>query len=359
VLFYDVFAVLNNLNAGVNGMAGSRLKHILALAGHSTGLLTVLKQVRLRGGAVIFMYHRVLLPEAAACHTVQPGMYVSLQNFKRQMGWIQAYFSILPLQELVLRLQTNKDISGCCALTFDDGWVDNYHNVYPIIKQYEIPITVFLATGFIGTGKWFWPEKVADFLFLVASGKTDTGLVSKNLKESLLKNRLFNKKELKTVIQGYIENLKHYPSNLRQKLLEEMNSACQNDKTLSLRYLMNWNEIREMSSSGLVDFGSHTVNHRLLDQISPDQAVYEVLNSKDQIELETGQRCLLFAYPNGNYTGELIHILKETGMSAAVTTQRGYVTHRRSLSLLELPRISIHEDVSNSLALFLWRILVQ
>ncbi|MFC1633559.1 polysaccharide deacetylase family protein [Planctomycetota bacterium] len=43
--------------------------------------------------------------------------------------------------------------SKAIAVTLDDGYRDNYENAYPVLKEYNIPATVFLTTGFIGTGK--------------------------------------------------------------------------------------------------------------------------------------------------------------------------------------------------------------
>lgn len=340
-------------------MAGSRLKSILSAVSYNTGLLCLLQQVRLRRGAVIFMYHRVLSPDAIISFPVQPGMYVSLPNFTRHIKWMQSHLSILSLQELILRLRSDKDISGCCALTFDDGWVDNYQHVFPVIQKYQVPITVFLATGFIGTGKWFWSDEVASCLSLIYKEKVDIGIFSGTLKKLFFQSGVCEKKELEAVIDNCVERLKRYPSRQRQNLLQELNLVCRKDEIQYPRCLMNWSEIREMAASGLVEFGSHTVNHMLLDQISPKQALIEIVDSKNQIEHEIGQQCLLFAYPNGNYSNEIISVLKEAGVVAAVTTKRGYVNRTLSSSMLELPRVALHDDVSCSRSLFLWRVLVQ
>ena len=46
------------------------------------------------------------------------------------------------------------------AVTFDDGYKDNFVNAFPILRQFRIPATIFLATGSIGSGRILWHDKV-------------------------------------------------------------------------------------------------------------------------------------------------------------------------------------------------------
>ena len=341
-------------------MAGSKLKSMLATLSYRAGFFSLLEKVRLRESAIILMYHRVVSPAwGEGGVPVQPGMYVTPETFAHQVEWIQSYFSVLSLQELLLRLRLNKDVSKCCVLTFDDGWVDNYQNVFPIIQKHRVPCTVFLATGLIGTNRWFWPDEVAECLFLICRGKVNINTFSDALKKLLFQSGVGGKNELQVVIDDCIELIKVYSPKQRKALMLEMTSVCFGGDMPNNRYLMNWDEVKEMADSGLVEFGSHTANHRLLNQISPKEVLAEIVDSKNKIENEIGQPCLSFAYPNGNYSNEVISVLQDSGIMAAVTTSRGYVTAANTSTLFELPRIAVHDDVSCSCSLFWWRLLVQ
>jgi peptidoglycan/xylan/chitin deacetylase (PgdA/CDA1 family) len=120
---------------------------------------------------------------------------------------------------------------------------------------------------------------------------------------------------------------------------------------------MNWDEVREMLQSKLVSFGSHTVSHAMLDMLPSDKVEQEVADCALQIHRETGVSTKLFAYPNGNYSPQVLSILSGLDVKAAVTTNRGLVNGNSVL--LELPRIAVHEDVSCTTALFQWRLLVR
>jgi peptidoglycan/xylan/chitin deacetylase (PgdA/CDA1 family) len=121
--------------------------------------------------------------------------------------------------------------------------------------------------------------------------------------------------------------------------------------------LMNWEEVRKMTHSGLVSFGSHTVSHALLDQMPLEKVRQELDECAARIQSETGMSSKLFAYPNGNYTSQVLSILSASGIIAAVTTSRGLVNS--GSPLFELPRIAIHEDVAHTQALFQWRLFIK
>jgi peptidoglycan/xylan/chitin deacetylase (PgdA/CDA1 family) len=119
---------------------------------------------------------------------------------------------------------------------------------------------------------------------------------------------------------------------------------------------MDWHEIKEMQKSGLVKFGSHTVNHVLMDQVSLPTAQFEVQESQREISEQLGVLCDWFAYPNGNFNDNLEKLLIENQFKGAVTTQAGAVS--KGLALMRIPRIGVHQDISISAAMLRTHILL-
>ncbi len=98
---------------------------------------------RLKNKASILMYHSV--GRSDHFFTVTP------ENFEQQIKYlVQGGFEIIPLGVLVQRMSSGEPIGGAVAITFDDGYKDNYEIVFPIIKKYAVPITIFLATDMLG-----------------------------------------------------------------------------------------------------------------------------------------------------------------------------------------------------------------
>lgn len=88
------------------------------------------------------------------------------------------------------------------------------------------------------------------------------------------------------------------------------------------RYL-NWNQVKEMSDSGLVLIGDHTLNHSNLPKENIDEERNQIVSAKIIIEDHIGKSVSFFAYPYGGFNANAEKILKENGFVSAVTTVQG------------------------------------
>ncbi|RKY33040.1 MAG: hypothetical protein DRP74_01215 [Candidatus Omnitrophota bacterium] len=95
----------------------------------------------------ILMYHSVR-PDAEK----ENRLAVSAESFKRQMQFLKKFnYNVLPLDELAKLIREKKTIPmRTVAITFDDGYKDNYKFAFPVLKEYQIPATVFLIVNEIG-----------------------------------------------------------------------------------------------------------------------------------------------------------------------------------------------------------------
>ncbi len=93
--------------------------------------------------ATVLMYHAV--GDNPAFFTVPTRKFVWQMRMVQKKG-----LRVIQLSELIQKLKAKEDVSYCISITFDDGYKDFYTEAFPILKQYNIPATVFLATDFIG-----------------------------------------------------------------------------------------------------------------------------------------------------------------------------------------------------------------
>lgn len=302
---------------------------------------------------LMLMYHRITLPE----ETIQPGMYVTPDTFDRHLQFLRKNFTIIPLKELLPVLTDKKDYSfekPVCVITFDDGWKDFYDHAFPLLCKYNMPATVFLPTGFIGSNNKFWTDIFANLL-LRKDNVSPVVNVDSEFSEIIgqlnsLQGNYENKLE-----QG-IAILKALPKVTILKLLDELSGLWGVTDVFSERDFISWSEVEEMKATELISFGSHTVSHEILTTVTEKEVCSELVDSKNEL-LEKGvmdNSCLSFCYPNGGFTREITEMVRDAGYQIAVTTRDGW--NQNDENIVALNRVGIHQDMTSSIPLFASRL---
>lgn len=88
-------------------------------------------------------------------------------------------------------------------------------------------------------------------------------------------------------------------------------------------YYMNWSQIKEIASSGLVTFEGHTVNHVNLPGLSYAGALKELQDSKNILQAQTGYPVNFVAYPNGSNNGSVQAAARQAGYVGGLGTWYG------------------------------------
>ncbi len=107
---------------------------------------------------------------------------------------------------------------------------------------------------------------------------------------------------------------------------------------------LSWQQVQEMSATGLIDFYPHTKTHPKLDQVLENAVTEEIRGSKNTVEERMNKTADIFAYPYGRYTPSVVNILKQEGFKAALTVKTGRVKNGDNPFLLK--RNSIDSKVS-------------
>ena len=339
------------------GTLKSTIRATVAWAFHASSLY----RWRHQGKVVVLMYHRVLTSEEVSRQSVQPGMYVLDTVFAQHMAFVKDNFTVLSLQELLSLWQRNtwNQQARYCVVTFDDGWLDNYCHAYPILRRLGLPATIFLPTDYVGSDEWFWPDQLSFLLKIITDRHVKVedmngveGVLSRFLNGDvrLLIEALACREQ---VTDQVIERCKHLPI----KRIRELVGTLAVELKVSLpkdRVIVNWDEVREMSQHGL-SFGSHSCSHRILTTITPEDVSDELARSR-QVLLGQGVNYVpVFCYPNGNSDPHIQSQVQASGYQAAVAVQRG-VEGSRPRNQFAINRVGIHNDVTNTIPLFSFRL---
>lgn len=292
------------------------------------------------GGFGILLYHRVNPDD----DPLFPSTAVTV--FDAQMQYLARNFRVLPLISIIERIQQGRRLEPLTiAVTFDDGYRDNYAHAHPVVKKYCLPATVFVATGFTGSDELMWNDRLA---WAVRSTKQERLCVSVGGREWVLP--LETGKEKMISLNTVLEYLKTCADEQKAELLEHLIAELKVERASPDRLMLNWEELRVMSREGW-DIGSHTMSHPILTRIGLSAVAEELQSSKRSIEQELQRPAKLFAYPNGkrtDYNQDIKLAAKDAGYVGAVTTLRGI--NRCDPDFFELRRWSVWEDHLPTLA---------
>jgi peptidoglycan/xylan/chitin deacetylase (PgdA/CDA1 family) len=263
----------------------------------------------------VLYFHRVLKTPDPFCPD-DP----TIEEFDRLLGTLKHFFDITPLASEPTKNKPKLHI------TFDDGYLDNYHNALPILKKHGLKATFFIATAGISEG-FLWQDELAHW-FRHADESALVKLPSIDNSEKALSplNRAHSipLNERAAHYHRWISKLKFMSIVDRQSWLGLIYStsaphAC-------TRIMMTTDMLKHLEALGH-EIGAHTHTHTILSTLSDQEAKDEILRSRDELEhiLEKAPR--FFAYPNGlperDFTQTHQKLVADAGFIGAFSTADG------------------------------------
>ena len=291
--------------------------------------------VRLRrrtSGLVILMFHKVNDEPDPLPLTLRPHL------FDQMLGEIRRHHPIVALEQGLRDLDDGRP-GLQVALTFDDGYRDNYDQALPILQRHDAPATIFLSVDHINGTRVLWYERLNHALATAGSSSldlTDVGLQEWSLASNQGRHQ---------ALVDLNEQVKRYPAERRDQLINLIRERAASAPERSGSPMLTWPLVREMTAAG-ISFGSHTMSHPILTRETPEAVRREVRESRAVIEAELGLPVRLFAYPNGtasSFNDEVARELELAGYICATTTVPGI--NRAQTSRYMLKRINVHDGM--------------
>jgi len=293
-----------------------------ALVSSALWRLGVIRRLQRRRVARLLPYHNVAgrgdpvfgMPEAA---------------FRAQMAFLKRHYAVVSLDGVSAMLAGRQPwVERAVAITFDDGYEDNFRVAWPILRDLRLPATIFLTTDYLGAEGGIWLNRLHIAL-------RETPLSSFAAPEVLgpeapaltLSSPAARDAAGFTLVDALYHRLPAERKALTEAILErlQVDLAALSPTPSALRFL-NWDQVREMADSGLITFGSHGCSHSIVSRLSDEVLREELTVSKAIIERETGRPVLHFAYPNGgldDFDARAVRLLPELGYHTASTMCRG------------------------------------
>jgi peptidoglycan/xylan/chitin deacetylase (PgdA/CDA1 family) len=271
-------------------------------------------------------------------------------DLRSHLLYLRRHYRILHLEKALEELyspckggQQMLDQRLPLVLTFDDGYHDNYTYGLALVRELQIPITIFLIPGYVESGDYFW----------WLEGKR---LVSRaQVSEATIEGRTYRlnqPQERKALARVVDERLRYAPSvaereaflmSIRQLLAVSSSVAPTEEPSLPLK----WTEVQEMEESGYVSFGAHTMHHPILGYLTePAEMQREVQECRVMLEQQLGQPVRAFAYPVGQLQhigNNVIHAVQQARYDWALTTIYGFNTPESDPHLLRRIEVDVSQ----------------
>ncbi|HHT9125414.1 MAG TPA: polysaccharide deacetylase family protein [Candidatus Brocadiia bacterium] len=294
-----------------------------------------------RQKVVIILYHGVVEKKLNPFSWTQ----MPLQKFERQIEYISKKYNVLPLITLIEKLINNEELPNySLAITFDDGLKNNYLTAFPVLKRFNLPATIFLTTCNIGSNGLLWFDRL--YLAVKETKKTGVDLSEEGLGFfSILTPD--KKNQTLSALLSYMKRLqKNEKDLLLNKVLNKLDVDSMEAQDSNPFKSLDWDDIVSMHQSNLISFGAHTETHNIMTRITREEVLQEIEISKKKIEEKLGNKCLLFAFPNGqkdDFNNEIKDAVKNRGFLCTFTTIGKF--NEYGTDQYELGRFPIGSDV--------------
>lgn len=262
---------------------------------------------------------------------------LDLQLFKEQIQFFKEHFNIIKMEDVIAAYTDNYSLpEKAILLTFDDGYSDNYLNVFPILKEENIQGSFFIP------GKTFVEHQLLDVnkVHFVLASTNITNLVQEVFKQldyyrgkefdipsneelfrEYAKEERFDKKEVifvKRILQTAL------PEKLRNIIASNIFAKYVglSEEKFAYELYMNYDQIKCMKKSGMY-IGLHGYDHYWLGNLESRKMEQDIDKALEVMSEVINPRLWVMNYPYGSYNDNVVNYIQNKGCALGLTTDLG------------------------------------
>ncbi len=284
---------------------------------------------------LILCYHRVFTPQRDP-HLLS----VTPEHFRAQLEILRAVTAPISLDRL--SDPARRPPAGGVVLTFDDGYLDNLEMALPILREFAIPATIYIATGYVNSEREFWwddlerlllgPAELPRILRLQIGGRRrewdlgDDGIEPDDSWNVLAPTPANARQRLFVELHSALRPL---PEAQQIEVLEQLRAFNQTPVTARpLHRCVNTSELQKLAADPLITLGAHTITHCDLDYRTADEQWAEIDGSRRQLESFIDHAVEHFSYPYGSLNDSAVANCAQGKFRSAVSCVEEPVTRQ-------------------------------
>ena len=310
-----------------------------------TGAHYLLRPIFAGVGAVFMLHH--VRPRRDSEFQPNHHLEVAPEFLRATLAHLRSRgIDIITMDELHQRLVERNFSRRFACFTLDDGYRDNRDFALPVMREFEAPLTVYVASDFAqGVGRLWW---IALEMVIARTSSIEVGIgdVATRLDTSTpaAKQAAFDR------LHDWLRGLPSEPDIRR-----EIGALCARhgvDEAAVCRELcMSWDELKPFAGDPLVSIGAHTITHCNLARQTEAIASHEMAISRARIESALQRPVVHLAYPYGDKVAagaREFALAQAAGFKTAVTTRPGMIFPESADHLTALPRVSLNGNYQDT-----------
>ena len=282
---------------------------------------------------LILAYHGIALSDE---HLFNGSQFISADLFRQRLELLRkSKCAVLPLGEAVQRLYGNDLPDRAVAITFDDGLSDFHRRAFPLIREFDVPVTLYLTTFYT-----HYQRPVFDLMcsYLLWKGRNNVldlkHLTGQDLKTNLQKLDAREAALAQIRSFGSVQKLSAEEKDaLAASLAAHLHVDYQELLEQRTMHNLTADEVGQLATGG-IDVQLHTHRHRT--PLDRQLFLREIEDNRKSIQEMTGKNPTHFCYPSGVYDLRFLPWLREAGVVSATTCESGFAS--LSSNDLLLPR---------------------
>lgn len=301
----------------------------------------------------IVMYHYVR-PIADSKYPGIKGLELAL--FKEQIQYFKENFHVVTMEQVIDHLDGGVQLPDkAMLLTFDDGYIDHYQYVFPVLKEYGMQGSFFVPSAILKYAKVLDVNKIhfilacSDFkklipeIFNLLEEYRKAGYdiePDEILFEKLAVANRWDPKEVifvKRLLQSYLEE------DLRGEIVDRLflMSVGVPEKEFSKKLYMNLEQIQEMKAAGMF-FGLHGDRHYWLNRLPEDKMKEDIQNGLDYFRTVIDSDYIVMNYPYGGYDDQILDYVSKIGCKLGFSVEARHADLNKD-NPLTLPRLDTND----------------
>jgi len=307
------------------------------------------------------MYHRI---NTAVSDTWQ--LCVSPECFSEQMEVLKN-FSVMSLQQAAKSV-ADKDVRpNSVAITFDDGYLDNFTSAKSILEKHGYPATFFVTNASQQMNREYWWDQLE---YILLENTNLPGEITVTLGDELYRwnlrdgwQHIISEDDMKEFASWlpwqtppttqhalfiYLsEWIKSLPYQQQTDVMDQLFRQCGKNIEVRDKYrVMNSEELKQLSGSSRFEIGGHSAWHTALGKFDEEVQYKAIQENKAYLEKTLSRSITGYGYAHGSYNETSVNLLKNAGFKYACTTEEAVFTE--ASNPLALPRFQV-KNVGGSL----------